>query len=245
MTARLNLPDYAKSCALTHGFFDDFNHYVTADTWTTVADSGGTVAVGDAVGGRVTITTDGDDNDECYMVSTGEIFLIAAGKSLIMDVRVQYTEANTDDANVYIGLAQEAAANLLVDTGAGPATTLDGVGFFKVDGGTRWQVISSNATTQTKTDTSDTAGGSSFQTLRMEVTPVDATNAEVVFSIDTSGGQDFKQCRENGISPRAPGIKHTVALSGMAEMHAVIGAKAGAANAEAIVVDYLQIWQKR
>jgi len=95
-----------------------------------------------------------------------------------------------------------------------------------------------------KTDTAKTAGGA-WHTLEIFVNPVDSANAEVTFGIDASGGLDIHQVRENGANPRTPNIKHMLALSGLAEMHVVFGAKAGGANAEALLVDYISVWQKR
>ena len=243
---KMNLPDIATSGPWTHGFFDDFDHIVTADRWTTIiADSGSAASVGDAVGGILALSTSATDNDEAYITTTGEIFLVADKKPMWGEARVQVTEANTADANVVFGVAQEAAANLLVDDGAGVATTLDGAVWYKVDGGTRWQVASSNATTQTTTDTAETAGGSCYHTLGIYIEPVNSADAEVTFWIDTAGGRNLAPVRENGVSPRAPSIKHTVSISGMAEMHVVCGNKAGAANNETLNIDYIQAWQKR
>ena len=64
----------------TFFIFDDFDHYVTADTWTTTASDSGTVTVSDGVGGVVKIdpSSDGTNsqvvNDETYVESTTEIF---------------------------------------------------------------------------------------------------------------------------------------------------------------------------
>lgn len=222
---------------------ENFDHFVTGDRWTAGGDAGGSAAVGDAAGGRMTITTDGDDNDEYWLASTAELLLPAANKPICIEFGGQYTEANTDDANIYIGAAQEAGADLMVDDGAGPATTLDGFGFYKVDGETRWRVVSSNATSQTKTETDKTAGGSSFFSGKIEVIPISSADAEVRFWLDTNGGVDFQQVREQGANPRTPNIKHTLALSGLAEMHIVAYAKAGGANAEALVLRYVNAYQ--
>jgi hypothetical protein len=220
--------------------------YVKKDQpWAILGDAAGSVTYNDAGGGTVSIATGAGDNDEKYIARPLESFLPVADKPSITEFRLQYTEANTDDANIFAGLAQEAGANLLVDDGAGVAATLDGVYFYKVDGGTRWQIGNSNATTQDTDDTEDTAGSSGYHTLRLEINPLGDGTADIVFSIDTNGGQDFKQCRANGANPRTPSIKQNVTLAGLAEMHVVLGAKAGGANAETLVVDYAQSWQKR
>ena len=246
MTTKLiNVPSYVHDRRLAHGFFDDFDSFNTADMWTVVADTGGAQACTDAANGILSIATDGDDNDEAYITSTNEIFLVAAGKPVYIEARLQFTEAATDDANVIFGVAQEAGANILVDNGAGLATTMDGAAFYKVDGGTRWQVGSSNATSQTTSDTGSTAGGASYQTLAIAIQPVTSVDAEVYFWIDESGGSDLIACRTNGANPRTPSIKHNLTITGLLEMHVVCGAKAGGANAETVLVDYITAWQKR
>lgn len=248
MTNVLNLPDAHYKVPLVHGFCDDFDHLVTADRWTPVLTDSGTATVGDAAGGILTIApSDGTvvDNDEAYLVSTAELFLVAADKPIVIEGRLKFTEANTDDANVIFGLMDAAGANSLLDDGGGPAASYDGAVFFKVDGGTRWQVESSNATTQTTTDTEYTAGAE-YHTLRIEITPISSADASVTFWIDEAGGQDAIQCRENGANPRTPAIKHTLAISGMQEMHVIAGMKNGDdTNVESLLVDYISVWQKR
>ena len=159
-TNLLCLPDSYYKAPLVHGFSDDFNELVTGDRWTSIAaDTGASVAMTDAVGGRVALVTGATDNNEAYIHTTSELFLPAANKPILVRAQLQFAEANTDDANVIFGLINAAAANDLQDNGAGPRASYDGAVFYKVDGGTRWQVESSNAGTQVTTDTEYTAGG--------------------------------------------------------------------------------------
>ncbi len=238
MVALLNLPPDVLAKRMTHGFFEDFDQFVTGDRFTdTSADTGAAVANVDAAGGTVTLTTGGTDNNECYLLSTKELFLFAADKPILFECRSKYTEANTDDANIFQGLMNAVAADSILDDGAGPKASFSGVGFYKVDGGTRWQCISSLGTTRTTTDLTaalsldklaKTAGGGSYQLFRIEVVPISSTVAEVCFYIDD-----------------ALVAKHSLTYTSATEMNAAIGVKAGGANSEVVTVDYISCWQKR
>ena len=165
-----------------------------------------------------------------------------------MVCRAKYTEASTNAANLFIGLSDTVTVDLLRDDGAGPATTFDGVGFYKVDSTTNtdWNVVTSNAAVQTKTQTDVAAvGATGYHTFRIDVRPTSSTLADVIFSVDTSGGNDFAQCRENGANPRTPNIKHSLSLSGLEEMHVVMGRKNGATAIEVLTVDYVSCYQTR
>lgn len=234
----VSLPDEFYLGRRNFGFFDDFNDFVSGDLFTdTSADTGAAVANVDAAGGRVTLTTGATDNNECYLHTTKELFLFAQDKPIVFETRLQYTEANTDDANVCAGLMDAVGANSILDNGAGPKASYSGAVFFKVDGGTRWQVETSLAGTQTTTEltavnsldkTAKTAGGASFQTLRIEVIPVSSTVAEVSFYID-------------GVHV----AKHNVTYTSATEMNAFVGVKAGDTNSEVVTVDYLAAYQVR
>lgn len=229
---------YAKD---TFFLFDDFRHYVSADDFTSVATDSGTISVLDAVGGRLTINaSDGSvvDNDESYVRSTTELFLVSDNKPLAFEARVQFTEANTDDANVMAGFMNAIAANALVDDGAGLRTTGNYFMFFKVDGGTTWNVRSRNGTETETNDTGVTAGGASYQKLRVEIDNEGsgATNVQVKFFIDDV------QCRDATTNNL---IVHTIAIASSTEMQAGVGIKNGGGNAEVLVLDYLYAAQKR
>src|SRR5688572_5665980 len=102
----------------TFGFLDDFDWYVTAHRWTTVATDSGTVSVADGKNGVLAlVASDGTvaDNDESYVKSTAELFLVAANKPIVGQALVQFTEANTDDANVAFGFQNAVGANSILD----------------------------------------------------------------------------------------------------------------------------------
>lgn len=221
---------------------DDFLRDVDAADWVTTLTDSGTASVGDAVGGVIALVpSDGTvaDNDEAYIESANEVFKFAADKPLLFEARVQYAEAATNAANVLVGLLDAVGANSLVDNGGGPPSSYSGAVFFKVDGGTRWQVETSNGTTQTTDDLSSTnvnnlskktqtAGGASYQTLRIEFMPYSSTNAYVSFFID---GVQVAQ--------------HDYVFTSATEMQIGIGVKNGGANNETLNVDYVVCTQER
>lgn len=238
MPAMLNKPEDLDLAHLTHGVYDDFNHYVTADTWSTMASNSGAVTAEDLVGGVIKLDPSesaGVDNDETYIKGTKENFLFAANKPLALEAMVKFTEANTDDANILVGLMNAVAANSILDDGAGPAASFSGAVFYKVDGGTRWRVRSSIGTTYTDNQTNVTAGAA-YQRLRIEAHAVTATEYEITYFIDGV------QCRD--YTTGLP-ICHRFAFSGATEMQLVAGVKNGGANLETLYVDYFGCWQKR
>lgn len=215
-----------------YGFFDDFFYYVTADLWTTVASDSGTVAVGDAVGGIVVLTpSDGTvaDNDETYIKTTAELFDVnATNSNLYAEARLQFAEANTDDANVAFGFADAVAANAIVDNGAGLKTSFSGAAIYKVDGENVWRCVSSVSTAQTISQSTTAAGGSAYQTLRIEIRAVNGTQAEVTFFCDDQPLRDSNN----------KAIKHTITWTNVTEMQVWAGVKNGGANLETLNIDY-------
>jgi hypothetical protein len=221
----------------TFGFFEEFEQYATGGSGTSLAaDSGSSVAVtAGATGGVLALTTGATDNNEAAYKRTGSAFLMVADKPLVLEARIQYAEASTNAANVAIGLCDSAGANLLVDNGAGPKTSYSGAMLFKVDGSNSWECHSSKSTTQTRTLTNSTAGGSSYQTLRIEIQPVSSTTAEVTFWIDGVQAQDV-----NG-KP----IKHYVTMTSAVAMQPFLYVKDGSGTGEVLSVDYLATYQLR
>lgn len=242
MTKLVELPDIEQLMEDSHGIADDFYHYVTGDDFSTVATDSGTAADSDAAGGVLVINpSDGSvvNNDETYVKGTQEVFKFAADKPIDFEIRLQYAEANTDDANVFAGVVDAVAANLLVDDGAGPKTTASGMGFFKVDGGTNWKIWASLSTTQTAVEltaansldgVAKTAGGSSYQRLRCVFLPKTSALADILYFID------------DVLVYKITDFTFTSAT----EMQIGFGMKNGAdTNVETLNVDYVRCRQKR
>jgi hypothetical protein len=241
----LSLPDEAKTLPLTFGFVDDFFGLNSA-LWTDVeGDAAGDVAIdADGVGGVVQCTVTTTNNEEAYTAGL-ENFKIQAGKPIELTGRLQFTEAATDDANIIFGLMDAWGANQLVDDGVGPKATFDGACFYKIDGGTRWRVRTSNGTAYTDTELNYTAGQAGYQTLRILIQPGHDGYAEVSYWIDQAGGNALVQCREYGATAREPDVKHRVLLASMTELAVGFGLKNGGANSEALNVDYVSCFQAR
>lgn len=218
---------------------DDFTNDIDSNEWAVVATDSGTAAVGDAAKGILPlVASDGTvaDNDETYVKSPNETFLFAADKPIFFEALVQFTEANTDDANIIVGLKDAVAANTLVDDGGGPPSSYSGFNFHKVDGGTKWLFESSLGATQITNTTDVTAGGSAYQRLAVEVRPLNTTQCEIIPFIDGN------QCRDN--TSGLP-IKHLLTYTSATEMQVCLGVKNGGANLETLNVDYVYAAQKR
>lgn len=193
-------------------------------------------AQSDAHGGVISGSTGATDNNEIMVRSTNEVFKFQADAPFYFEVCLQYTEANTDDANVAVGLADAAGANLLVDDGGGAGINSSGVLIYKVDGGTVWRCNSENNAVVTDTVSIQTAGGSSYQRLGISGLAVDGTNYEIEFSLD---GKPLTDSNNKA-------IKHTLAYASATEMRLVVAyVKAGSANSETVLVDYVHFNGKR
>jgi len=213
--------------------YDDFFYFIDADLWTETADAGatGTTGVSDGAGGIMSVFCDGDDNDEAYLHTTNEVFKFEDDKPLFFEARVALTEANTDDANVIVGLCDAAGANTLLDNGAGPKASYSGAVFYKVDGGTVWQAEISLAGTQTAVilSTDTFPGDGTFQKLGIEFIPTAANTADVKFYIDGA----------------LVGTASSFSYAAATDMDVCLGVKAGGANEEELKIDYVLCSQVR
>lgn len=234
-------PMWARDAKLVHHFFDDFHYYISGDYWTpTVADlaSAATAAVdGTTPGGVLSIANDATDNDEVYWYPTKKNVLFAAGKPCYTEIRLQYTEANTDDNNVIFGFLSTGSANTLIDDGGGPVANATMAVIYKIDGGTVWRCRSQigAAVGQTDSISNSTAGGSSYQILGVEVLPYSSTKAKVIYTLD---GVQLKDANN------AP-ISHDLTYTNAVICGAMFGTKAGSGNAETLLVDYIGYCQVR
>ena len=240
----LELPQQALLARRQHGFFDDFQGFLTAtstDKYTVVTAVDGTVLIGDAAGGVVTIangTATIADNEDCYLAREPEAFLPAEDKPLIFETRLKFSEVSTNTCNVIAGVTDGVAANLLVNDGAGPKTSGTTLAFFKKDGNLNWHIHVSLSTTQTSVELTaanslnkiaNVAGSSAYQVLRIEFQPINATQAEVRFFIN-----DVLVYK----------ITDWVFTSAT-EVQSVVGCKGGTAAAMSVLVDYLMTYQLR
>lgn len=239
MTKILDLTPEIINLRRNVSIIDDCVNATTGGTFThLVADAGSSVAVANAAGGTLTFTTGAVDNNECARYTTEKLFLPNTNLPLACEARLQYAENATNKANVFFGFSSAIGANLLVDDGAGPATTQSAAGFYKVDGSTTWAVLVSVGTTQTlatltaansKDKTAKTAGGSAYQKLRVEINPISSVFAQVLFYIDDV-------------------LVYSIAewtYTSVAQMGMGVYLKAGGAGGEVLTLDYVWAQQAR
>lgn len=212
--------------------YDRFADFDELPDWLEALNDGasGTNTLNDAAGGTYSIVTAAADNDYHYLASKSEAWRVRAGKPIQFGCRVTLTEANVDDANVVVGLTDTVTAGIIQDNGAGPAASFDGILFYKVDGGTAWNFQTSNGSTKTTT-----AAAATFTS---------GTAYELAFVVKTSGASDTVAVVDayvNGVKVAS----HDLTISGMDEMHLILGVKAGGANAETLVVDWVGARQAR
>lgn len=162
------------------------------------------------------------------------MFKFAADGALFAEGKIQYSEHNTNAANVAFGFADAIGADLITDNGAG-VTAGSAALIYKKDGETVWRChLECNGTTAEATSTT-TAGGATYQTLAIEVMAVDGTNVEATFYCD---GQPLRD------SYNRP-IKLRVAYASATEMDFGVYGKAGGGSTHTILVDYLYAAQRR
>lgn len=233
------LPAELANAKNTFALFEDFDWYISPHRWTATLTDTGTVSM---VSGttRVAITpSDGTvaDNDEAYLATTNANFLVAAGKNLYGEALIQFTEGNTDDANIAFGFASSVAANLIVDDGAGLRASGTVFAIYKVDGGTKWVCVSRNGATAYTNTSSTTAGGSAYQTLGIEIVELLSTACTVTFKVDGVILRD---------DTTGQPIRHNVLYSGLSAAQLFFGIKNGAiTTVETLNVEYAAAVQAR
>lgn len=217
--------------------FDDFLWYISPHVWTSdVTDTNSSVAIdADGVGGIVALNTgDNTDNNEVSLATTNELFLFAADKPMMAQTRLQFSEVNTSAANVWFGWVDALSDNVITDNGAG-ITAGSAAAIYKKDGETKWRAYCECNGTANDTASLTTAGGSSYQKLRIVVLPIDGTSVEVTYFVDDEPLRDSTN----------KAIKHTLAYASSTEMDLGVYAKVGAANTLTVNVDYIYAAQLR
>ena len=231
MTKLIETPE-ALNQRRRYGVMDDFLAFTDGDLWTVAASDAGTAVATDAAGGMLELAPSDEtagDNDEIYVRSTQAPFNLAAGRPLVLEARLQFSDVVGDAANVLVGLLDAVTADALQDDGGGPPDQYTGAVLFKVDGETQWRCETSVAGTQTDVKTDRTAGGADFQTLRIELQPVTATLCEAKFFVN-----DLLVAKHSGVAV-APSVP----------WYAVVGIKAGNATPQLLKVDYFAVYQLR
>ena len=217
-----------------------FTHPLLKAASDDVVTLSGTAAVLAERAGGLSLTTAASDNNLVYAASNGTIAELTVDRPLYAGFHFRYAEANTNAANVFVGLFSTTLSTVLGDNGAGIPSNFSGVGLYKMDGGTaNWTAFVSNATAQTKVEltsansTDKTAHAAATastvnQFVEIEIVPKTSTKANVYISIDGKVVQVFTDW----------------VWTSLAAMYLVVACKSGSATAEVLKVkriDFAQV----
>ena len=221
--------------------FDDFEETLSTNRWTATLTDTGTAAVGDALGGILTVTpSDGTvaDNDEAYVASAKALFQFTAGRNLYARFRLTFTETASGVYNAFAGFMSSVGANAIVDDGGGLRASGSILAIHKIDGETVWRFTvrnGSNVTTTASVQSAVMASGV-YQVLEVQGEDV--------------GNGSFRCCaRVNGkylTDANGLVIRPSVLISGSSLMQVGFGAKLGAVtNNDLLLVDHVYAAQGR
>jgi len=218
-------------------FYDDFwvqpgTKAAASGNYLIVEDDSadGTDAVLDARGGQYKHFADGDDNDEAYLISCAESWILTAGYSIWMEARVAFVEGSTNAGNFLVGMADAAGADMIADDGGGPIDTYDGACFWNLEGVLTRSFETSNDTTQSTATSCGSHVSGTF------------TNYGIWFKTESTS-DTVAVC-----TPYINGVAYTarnLTLSGLEEMQFVVGAKSNGSAEESFIVDFVKIIQIR
>ena len=145
MTKLVDLLDQFKY-RRTFGFFDDFDALASGQRWTADPINSGSVTLSAAPTGIASLVPSGGSpaaHDQTYLATTQPLFAFAADRPLVFEAALQFTEANTNQADVMLGLiAGGVGAGVIQDSGA-PQASYTGMVFYKNAGSTIWNCQSS------------------------------------------------------------------------------------------------------
>ncbi len=215
-----------------------FDHFDKDQVDTTAVDTitdTGTVAMGDDAGGAVVLTPGQggsvDDNDEAYLATPNEVFLLAAGKPLYGRARIKVAETTADKANVAFGFQNAVGADSLINDGGGPKVSGDTLAIFKKDGGGAfWYACAYCNGTGTATKSKTAFVTATWYDLEIIATPVGDGTFMVTYKIDGNYLRDF--------TTNVP-LAHSVTIASATEMQMWLGVKLGAAtNNDTLTCDF-------
>ena len=223
----------------------DFVNLDCLTQFTEVETGAATIAVGTGannVGGQVVFNTTAAANLDCYLASP-EVFDFGpgglAGKSIVGEARIKYTEIATNDAIVVFGFMSAVGGDSMLDEALGPKAVYSGAVIYKVTDSLLWKVEgSTNGGANIYGGTSTAIpGGGTWQTLRVEGHPLTATRMDISFLIDDGGGSNFVPLRDSNLIP----LKYEMDITTTVPMSLVVGLKchnAGSSD-ETLYLDYM------
>ena len=214
---------------VAHMFFRDFSSdgdEVQATGWVVTADSTGTAAYQDVVGGTLHLLNAATtDNDATQAIWAQETFKLATGKKLWMEIRLRCSAGDATNLDFFAGLLE--AEDL---TGVADNMPANGIGFHKEDG-------------DTNIDASSSDGGTDLQQAAVG-TLVDATYITLGLVFDGAATGNAT------LTPWVNGVAGTaitsVTYATMAEMAAGFMIRNGdATTRQSLTVDYIKVVQLR
>lgn len=226
----------------TYEVFDDFLYPGSATisdvtAWTISGDGAtGTNAYQDAAGGIFNLVTAAADNDYHHMSLQHEAFKFASGKRLWLEARVKVAEATVLESTWWVGLTDTLTTGGMQANAAGPLASYDGALIYKTpETAMTLEFETSNAGTQVTTASTG-------------VTSVTDTWNRVGFFFDgtatTSTITPYYAVNDSNVWVK--GTAHDITLSGLEEMHLVMGIKAGPTGAaETLQIDYIKVVAER
>ncbi len=237
----------------TFVIWDDFNHFVTTDTFTSVLSDSGSVAVGDGVGGVAKINPSSDgtnsqvEDDQSYISTTTEIFKFLTDKPIFWAAKVRPVANTIATLGLICGLKDAVAADSLLDDEGGPAASYSGAVFYTTDSTTVWGCESSIAGSQTTVQSAHTIGNNAWDILAIAVLPISSTISEVhFFSADLETDGSFSLSEVGKETSGEQFIAQTITHTDATEMDICLGCKAGTANnSQYLDVDWVYTAQKR
>jgi len=230
MTKLVDLLDQMKY-RRTFGFFDDFDALPSAQRWTADPINSGSVAVAAAPAGIVSVVPSGGSpaaHDQTYLTTTQPLFAFAADRPLIFEAALQFTEANTNQADVMVGLVSGGVGAGVIQNSGAPQASYTGMVFYKAAGSTVWNCQSSVGSVQATTATTQKSGLADYQTLTGQWQPISSTQAEARFFID-------------GLLV----ANQLLTFSGVTALQLFAGVANGSSTMETLYLDYLAGYQLR
>lgn len=175
--------------------FDHFVSFTDAQLWTVAVVTTGTVAHEGPGRSRLKFFNTAAA-DAAVLATTHEIFKFTASKAIMAEANIIFTDVDTDDGHVGFGFADALAATTMADT-TGAITATDAAMIYKLPDTTVWAFHTEINGTAVASVSDTTAGGSSAQTLRIEIVPRSSTVLEARPYVDgvqlkTSAGVPIK-----------------------------------------------------
>ncbi|MHC4676031.1 MAG: hypothetical protein ACYTBZ_26370 [Planctomycetota bacterium] len=178
--------------------FDHFEMADAKDHWNTVEVGGSTITVlTSGTGGVAQFVPDTDLNDECYLYSN-EMFTFQYDRpwACLASFTLNKIGGTANAEALYFGLADNIAADLILDGGADIKATYTGAGWFKPTGSRTWYCLSSHTSTTVRnsdpTQHKTQSTGSKRITLGITGNPVHETETHISFWIDELGGMGLE-----------------------------------------------------